>query len=180
LEGLRPLVFASQTERPSKALQPSPETARRVNCLSRIHKNLVPSLSRIRIPTKSTTRFRRTHGHLPLIDRDRGGNLDEVTENAAGMSVSVAAHLLGEKAVEAAGDHQERHVEVDLEADGWRERVHVEKAGRLGERVFDEHALGPSAGIVEGRWTPRAAKQALWFVAHLTPQSVEELYHEGR
>jgi hypothetical protein len=26
------------------------------------------------------------------------------------------------------------------------------------------------------RWTPRAAKQALWFVAHLTPGAVEELY----
>jgi hypothetical protein len=32
------------------------------------------------------------------------------------------------------------------------------------------------AGIVEGKWTPRAAKQALWFVAHLTPGAVEELY----
>lgn len=42
-----------------------------------------------------------------------------------------------------------------------------------------EVAVSPmelSAGIVEGRWTPRAAKQALWFVAHLTPQAVEELY----
>ena len=32
------------------------------------------------------------------------------------------------------------------------------------------------AGIVEGKWTPRAAKQALWFVANLTPGAVEELY----
>jgi len=32
------------------------------------------------------------------------------------------------------------------------------------------------AGMVEGKWTPRAAKQALWFVANLTPQAVEELY----
>jgi hypothetical protein len=32
------------------------------------------------------------------------------------------------------------------------------------------------AGIVEGRFTPRAAKQALWFVAQLPPQAVEELY----
>ncbi len=32
------------------------------------------------------------------------------------------------------------------------------------------------AGIVEGRWTPRAAKQALWFVAQMTPQTVEDLY----
>lgn len=32
------------------------------------------------------------------------------------------------------------------------------------------------AGIVEGKWTARAAKQALWFVAQLTPAAVEELY----
>lgn len=32
------------------------------------------------------------------------------------------------------------------------------------------------AGIVEGSWTPRAAKQALWFVAQMPPQTVEELY----
>ena len=42
-----------------------------------------------------------------------------------------------------------------------------------------EHAACPlelRAGIVEGKWTPRAAKQALWFVANLTPGAVEELY----
>jgi len=32
------------------------------------------------------------------------------------------------------------------------------------------------AGILEGRWTPLAAKQAIWAVAHLTPQESEELF----
>ena len=32
------------------------------------------------------------------------------------------------------------------------------------------------AGIVEGRWTPLAAKQAIWAVAHLTPQESEDLF----
>lgn len=32
------------------------------------------------------------------------------------------------------------------------------------------------AGIVEGRWTPLAAKQATWAVAHLTPQESENLF----
>lgn len=31
------------------------------------------------------------------------------------------------------------------------------------------------AGIIEGQWTPRAATQATWVVAHLTPQEGEEL-----
>jgi hypothetical protein len=29
------------------------------------------------------------------------------------------------------------------------------------------------AGIVEGYWTPLAARQAAWTVAHLTPQEAE-------
>ncbi len=32
------------------------------------------------------------------------------------------------------------------------------------------------AGMVEGYWTPLAAKQATWVVAHLTPQEGEELF----
>jgi len=31
-------------------------------------------------------------------------------------------------------------------------------------------------GIVEGRWTPQAAQQAAWVVAHLSPQVSEELF----
>jgi hypothetical protein len=34
------------------------------------------------------------------------------------------------------------------------------------------------AGIVEGRWTPLAARQACWVVAHLTPQEGEEWLEE--
>jgi hypothetical protein len=40
------------------------------------------------------------------------------------------------------------------------------------------HAVCPlelRAGIIEGSWTPLAAKQATWVVAHLTPQEGEEL-----
>ncbi len=32
------------------------------------------------------------------------------------------------------------------------------------------------AGIIEGSWTPLAAKQATWVVAHLTPKEGEELF----
>jgi len=31
-------------------------------------------------------------------------------------------------------------------------------------------------GVFEGRWTPLAAQQATWVVAHLTPQTAEELF----
>jgi len=42
-----------------------------------------------------------------------------------------------------------------------------------------ERAVSPMelrAGIVEGRWTPLAAKQAMWVVAHMTPQEAEDLF----
>ena len=34
------------------------------------------------------------------------------------------------------------------------------------------------AGMVAGQFTPRAARQALWAVTHLTPQEVEGLFRE--
>jgi hypothetical protein len=46
-------------------------------------------------------------------------------------------------------------------------------------RAHGERAICPlelRAGIVEGRWTPQAAKQATWVVAHLTPGEGEELF----
>jgi hypothetical protein len=37
-------------------------------------------------------------------------------------------------------------------------------------------ALDHRVGIVEGRWTPLAAKQATWVVSQMTPQLAEELF----
>jgi len=46
-------------------------------------------------------------------------------------------------------------------------------------RQSSERAICPlelGAGIVEGFWTPLAAKQAAWAVAHLTPRESEQLF----
>jgi len=46
-------------------------------------------------------------------------------------------------------------------------------------RQAGERAVCPMelrSGVVEGRWTPLAARQATWVVAHLTPQEGEELF----
>ncbi len=45
---------------------------------------------------------------------------------------------------------------------------------RLGEGERTLCPLELRAGIVEGRWTPLAAQQAAFVVAHLTPQEGEE------
>ena len=49
----------------------------------------------------------------------------------------------------------------------------------LYRRPQSGHALCPlelRAGIIEGSWTPLAAKQATWVVAHVTPKEGEELF----
>ena len=55
--------------------------------------------------------------------------------------------------------------------------VRVER--RLYRCAHSEHAVCPlalRAGIIEGAWTPWAAQQATWVVAHLTPKEGEELF----
>ena len=45
-------------------------------------------------------------------DRDVGGRVDEVTEDVPG--IGVAAHATRRQAVQAAGNDQQRHVEVHI------------------------------------------------------------------
>jgi hypothetical protein len=55
--------------------------------------------------------------------------------------------------------------------------VRVERS--LYRHPHDDHAVCPlelRAGIIEGAWTPLAAQQATWVVAHVTPQEGEELF----
>ena len=45
-------------------------------------------------------------------------HVDEVAEDQAGLGIVVAAHATCHETVETGGEDGERHVEVDLEADG--------------------------------------------------------------
>src|SRR5215472_16881911 len=51
-------------------------------------------------------------------DIDLGRHIDEVAEDLASLSIAVTAHATGHDAIEAAGQHQESHVEIHLKADG--------------------------------------------------------------
>lgn len=63
---------------------------------------------------------------------DRGWCIDEIPEDLPGLRVVVAAHLSCDDSVETARDDQQRHIEVDLEADRRRQRVGVEEVhGRV-------------------------------------------------
>jgi len=55
--------------------------------------------------------------------------------------------------------------------------VRVERS--LSRHPHGDHAVCPlelRAGIIEGSWTPLAAKQATWVVAHWTPKEGEDLF----
>ena len=96
---------------------------------------------------------------------------------------------------EAVGEELER---FDLDApevliDGVRHRrvlrcpqTYLTASGRVviertlySTRQDDERAVSPMetrAGVVEGYWTPLAAKQAVWAVTHLVPRESEEMF----
>jgi len=51
---------------------------------------------------------------LARCDGDIAGHVDDVAEDLSGLSVVVSAHAPCHQAVEAAGEHEERHVESTL------------------------------------------------------------------
>ena len=78
---------------------------------------------------------------------DVGRNVDQIAKDLTGLGIEIAAHCLGENSIDPTGENQKDHVEIDLQSDGGRERIHVKEAHGIGERVFDEHALSvASAG----------------------------------
>src|SRR5260370_3912392 len=90
------------------------------------------------------------HGDFPFRDGDVGRHIDEVAEDLASLSIAVSAHAVGHQAVEAGGDDEEGHVEVDLEADRGGERVDMEEAHGIGQSVLDEHASGVAGDDLAG------------------------------
>ena len=58
------------------------------------------------------------HVDLAPGNRDVGWGVDEIAEDVACLSVRVTTHALGQQTVEAAGDDQQGHIEIDLETDG--------------------------------------------------------------
>lgn len=80
-------------------------------------------------------------------------------------------------AVEVAGERYHRVLRCATTYTSAVGPVRVERS--LYRHPHDDHAVCPlelRAGIIEGSWTPLAAQQATWVVAHLTPQEGEELF----
>src|SRR5260370_26103282 len=65
-----------------------------------------------------------------------------MAENSPGLGVVVAAHAPGHQPVEGAGEDEERHVEIDFEADRRGERIDVEDPTPWADRIFVQQRLG--------------------------------------
>ena len=79
--------------------------------------------------------------------------------------------------IEVAGERYQRVLRCATTYTSAVGPVRVERS--LYRRPHGGHALCPlelRAGIIEGSWTPLAAKQATWVVAHLTPKEGEALF----
>jgi hypothetical protein len=80
--------------------------------------------------------------------------------------------------IEVAGERYQRVLRCETTYNSAAGPVRVERSlYRPTHR--DGRAICPlelRAGIIEGYWTPLAAKQATWVVAHLTPKESEELF----
>lgn len=117
-----------------------------------------------------------------------GGDFEDFEEQLHRMVAAVEAEAVGEElarhdvdlpSVTIDGIPHRRVVRCESEYFTSAGPIRVERSLYATRTELGERAACPlelTAGVVEGKWTPRAAKQALWFVAHLTPQAVEELY----
>jgi hypothetical protein len=80
-------------------------------------------------------------------------------------------------AIEVAGERYHRVLRCETTYHSAVGPVRVERS--LYRSPHGSHAVCPlelRTGMVEGSWTPLAAKQATWVVAHLTPKEGEELF----
>jgi hypothetical protein len=122
----------------------------------------------------------RRDAHEPVED------LDAFEQELHRLFVAAEREALGQElsrcdldvpTIEVAGERYHRVLRCATTYNSAVGPVRVERS--LYRRPHGEHALCPlelRAGIIEGYWTPLAAKQATWVVAHLTPKEGAELF----
>ena len=122
----------------------------------------------------------RRDAHEPVED------LDAFEQELHRLFVAAEREALGQElsrfdldvpTIEVAGERYHRVLRCATTYNSAVGPVRVERS--LYRRPHGEHALCPlelRAGLIEGYWTPLAAKQATWVVAHLTPKEGAELF----
>src|SRR6266705_2110038 len=100
-----------------------------------------------------------------------------VTAEREALSQELSRFDLDVPVVEVAGERYHRVLRCETTYTSAAGPVRVERSlyrPPQGGRTLCPLEL--RAGIIEGAWTPLAAKQATWVVAHLTPKEGEELF----
>jgi hypothetical protein len=100
-----------------------------------------------------------------------------VTAEREALSRELSRFDLDVPAVEVDGTRCHRVLRCETTYTSAVGPVRVERS--LYRHPHGDHTVCPlelRAGIIEGAWTPLAAKQATWVVAHLTPKEGEELF----
>jgi hypothetical protein len=123
---------------------------------------------------------RRRQGGAPLED------FDQIEQELHRLFVAAEREALGRELarfdqdvprIEIAGQRYDRVLRCEATYNSAAGPVRVERS--LYRHPSGGRALCPlelGSGIIEGYWTPLAAKQASWAVAHLTPKESEELF----
>jgi hypothetical protein len=118
-----------------------------------------------REPVENLTAFEQElHRHFVAAEREALGH-------------ELARFDLDVPAIEVEGERCHRVLRCETTYTSAVGPVRVERS--LYRHPQSDHAVCPlelRAGIIEGSWTPLAAKQATWVVAHLTPKEGEELF----
>ncbi len=79
---------------------------------------------------------------LASFDPHISGNVNDVAKDVTGLGIGIAPHPPRQQAVEAAGDDEQGHVEINFQADRRREGVQVEETDSIREGIFDQHPVG--------------------------------------
>jgi hypothetical protein len=94
------------------------------------------------------------------------------------LSQELARFDLDVPTIEVEGQRYHRVLRCETTYNSAAGPVRVERS-LYRQKHGSDHAVCPlelRAGIIEGYWTPLAAKQATWVVAHLTPKEGEDLF----
>ena len=116
-------------------------------------------------------------GDIETFERELHGQVAEVEREV--LAEELARQDLDVPTVMIGGAEHRRVVRCEQTYTSAAGPVRVERTlyrTHTGERTLCPMEL--RTGIVEGQWTPLAARQACWVVTHLTPQEGEDLFGE--
>jgi hypothetical protein len=106
--------------------------------------------------------------HTRMMEAEREVLAEELAKADIDQEAVVIEGMLCRRVLRCAQTYQTASGPVQVERTLYKDRTDPHAPSLV--------ALDARIGIVEGRWTPLAAKQATWVVSQMTPQLAEELF----